>query len=378
MAKRYWTYLLASAGLALATVLPSGGIAGADTLPGTTALTGARGGTAAIHLSWTAAEHATGYHVETMDLTRPATGWTRMPGLVTGTSVDTSQLAAGTWHRWRVVPVNGTAEGTASAPMEFRTAGAVQYTRILALGDSYSAGTGNRDSAGRTCLRSPKAWPLLARTSTDPVPQFLACAGATTSSLRSSQLSAIPTGLTGRTLIELTIGGNDVGFASELRNCITSFTSCTRRESTLASRIDGLRPTLTQLYRDLRARVPGADVLVSGYPQLVTPSSPCSFAINSLFDTAERSMVVRLGTRLNNVIQAAATDAGVRTFTAGVVSRFGSIHAACGTQEWINQLVATYIESSFHPFEPGNSAYAAAVLATRTALGLTSTTRASL
>jgi lysophospholipase L1-like esterase len=238
-----------------------------------------------------------------------------------------------------------------------------QYTRFFALGDSYSAGIGNQDSkADPQCGVSPNTWAYLARSPWDPQPELLACSGATTVDVDLYQKGLIPWHAPGPTLITMTIGGNDAGFAPELTNCILLPVQCTHREPALNATVDALYNPLRLLYRDLRLRAPGADIFVAGYPQLVAPGLPCPLAINAPLDDDERRMIVRLGVRLNNVIQQAAFDAGVVAFTGEVTARFaGNQHAACGNDPWINDLVFSYRESSFHPFEPGNLAYALAL-----------------
>lgn len=327
--------------------------------PGTSWLSGGPGTTNNTqHLQWTAATNATGYYIETADLTQNPDTFSRLPYAVSGTSFDPGLLQAGHWYRWRVVPVNGLIEGPATNAVDIRTTGVPSYSNWYALGDSYSAGTGNQDSFGTTCLRSPTTWAYQAKAPWDPTPKLVACAGATTVGVRANQLGQIPWHAQGSTLVTMTIGGNDVGFADELQYCILGDTSCTTRESTINQAIDSLYTPLYTLYRDIRQRVPGADIYVSGYPQLVKAGTPCPYIINAKLSDAERYMITRLGARLNGVIRSAAANAGVFAFTDNVTSWFGSTHAACGEDPWINDYVISYLESSFHPFDPGNTAYA--------------------
>ncbi|MEN3613065.1 GDSL-type esterase/lipase family protein [Plantactinospora sp. ZYX-F-223] len=314
-------------------------------------------------LWWSSTAEATGYYIEVIDLARNPASWTRLPWAVSATSFNPGLLYPGNWYRWRIVPVNGLLEGPASVPIEIRTTGVPQYTRFFALGDSYSAGIGNQDSkADAQCGVSPNTWAYLAKAPWDPQPELLACSGATTVDVDLYQKGLIPWHAPGPTLITMTIGGNDAGFAPELTNCILLPVQCTHREPALNATVDALYNPLRLLYRDLRLRAPGADIFVAGYPQLVAPGLPCPLAINAALDDDERRMIVRLGVRLNNVIQQAAFDAGVVAFTGEVMARFaGNQHAACGNDPWINDLVFSYRESSFHPFEPGNLAYALAL-----------------
>jgi lysophospholipase L1-like esterase len=333
-------------------------------VPGQVTLGGSPGPTDnESRLWWSSTSEATGYFIEVMDLARAPGGWTRLPWAVSTTSFNPGLLYAGNWYRWRIVPVNGLLEGPPSIPIEIRTTGVPQYTRFFALGDSYSAGIGNQDSKpDAQCGRSPNTWAFLAKAPWDPLPELLACSGDTTLDVDLYQKGLIPFHGSGPYLITMTIGGNDAGFAPELTKCILLPVQCTHREPDLNAVIDGLYNPLRLLYRDIRVRAPGADIFVAGYPQLVAPGLPCPIAINVGLDDEERRMIVRLGIRLNNVIQRAAANAGVVAFTDNVTSRFaGNQHAACGVEPWINDYVISYKESSFHPFEPGNFAYALAL-----------------
>lgn len=342
-------------------------------VPGGVTLNGQPGSTDnTARLRWSASPNATGYYIEADDLSGVVDIWQRLPLPVTGTSFDPGLLQAGRWYRWRIVPVNGLLEGPPSAPIEIRTTGAATYTRFFALGDSYSAGVGNQDSQGIDCGRSPTAWPILARAAWEPATELIACSGATTREV-SLQVGQLPWRGPDRSLITLTVGGNDAGFADELRNCF-GLTSCTGREAMLADRIDGLYNRLRLLFRDIRFRAPGADIFVAGYPGLIAPGSPCPPVLNVLFDDAERAMIGRLGNRLNLVIEAAASNAGVTAFTTHVTTRFNG-HGACSAEPWINFVSLTYPASSFHPNEGGNLTYAFALNDRRILLNTTGAVR---
>src|SRR5262245_24790310 len=96
----------------------------------------------------------------------------------------------------------------AAAPADAATA--VHY---VALGDSYSSGlgAGSLISSSGSCDRSTKAYSALWATAHAPASYAsVACAGATTSTVNSGQLSALNATTT---LVSITIGGNDVGFS---------------------------------------------------------------------------------------------------------------------------------------------------------------------
>src|SRR5579864_2399842 len=78
-------------------------------------------------------------------------------------------------------------------------ASAQTAARYVALGDSYSSGlgAGSYDPASGSCDRSANAYPRLWANSHSPASfAFVACSGATTSSVISGQLSALNSGTT--------------------------------------------------------------------------------------------------------------------------------------------------------------------------------------
>src|SRR5262249_10452160 len=90
-------------------------------------------------------------------------------------------------------------------------------TKYVALGDSYSSGTGGRTYYDSNCEKSVHAYPYLLH---DEHPGWTfvhaACSGATTSSLLSGQMSRVTSDTD---WVTYTIGGNDAGFSSVIIDC---------------------------------------------------------------------------------------------------------------------------------------------------------------
>lgn len=88
----------------------------------------------------------------------------------------------------------------------------------VALGDSYSSGTGTRTylADGTSCQRSVYAYPSLIAASTGYALTFRACSGATTSDVAATQLSALSSTTA---YVTISVGGNDAGFADVLTTC---------------------------------------------------------------------------------------------------------------------------------------------------------------
>jgi lysophospholipase L1-like esterase len=90
----------------------------------------------------------------------------------------------------------------------------------VALGDSYASGVGSGSytTESGSCLRSTKAYPQLWTNAHAPSSfRFAACSGAKTTDVNANQLSAVSSSTT---LVSITIGGNDVGFAGVMEDCV--------------------------------------------------------------------------------------------------------------------------------------------------------------
>ncbi len=180
---------------------------------------------------------------------------------------------------------------------------------VVAIGDSYTSGEGTgsyyheTDQYGDTpsrreaCRRSPNAWPrqvvLPGKSSTigsladswnpDMAFSFVACSGARVANLASVDESwnkyngSMPGGQWGElaqldqgvidentTLILLTIGGNDAGFADVFHQC---FLGACPTEQSLDDTIDtSVVPLIKEIISEIRERAPQATILIAGYP----------------------------------------------------------------------------------------------------------------
>ena len=88
----------------------------------------------------------------------------------------------------------------------------------VALGDSYSSGTGTRSyiNDGSNCLRSTKAYPSLIAAARGYSLNFRACSGEKIPDVVNNQLSALTSATN---YVSISIGGNDAGFADVLTTC---------------------------------------------------------------------------------------------------------------------------------------------------------------
>ncbi|MEU0128169.1 MULTISPECIES: SGNH/GDSL hydrolase family protein [unclassified Streptomyces] len=219
----------------------------------------------------------------------------------------------------------------------------------VALGDSYSSGVGagSYTSDSGDCLRSTNAYPYLWKNANAPSSfKFVACSGATTSSVASSQLSALTSSTT---LVSITAGGNDVGFADVMQTCVLqSEATCVSRVNTAISQAQNTLPgALDSLYAGIRSRSPQARVVVLGYPRFYQLSGSC---IAGLTET-ERGAINNASDVLNGVLAKRAADAGF-TFSS-VVDEFTG-HELCSGDAWIHS-VSIPITNSYHPKAVGQS-----------------------
>ncbi|MEV6491258.1 SGNH/GDSL hydrolase family protein [Actinoplanes sp. NPDC051633] len=222
-------------------------------------------------------------------------------------------------------------------------AAAASRIDYIALGDSYSSGVGASGQIG-LCLRSSNAYPGLWAAANHPKSyRSVACGGATTDDVRRFQLGALSRGTD---LVSITIGGNDVGFASTMITCtLVSEAGCQAAVDDAVETGETVLPgKLDSLYAGIAGRAPNARVLVLGYPLLFDETAPsCGFAGLSV---AKRRAINQGDRELNAVIADRASAAGFEF--VDVTDDFAG-HGACSAQPWINGLVILPPTNSFHP-----------------------------
>lgn len=219
----------------------------------------------------------------------------------------------------------------------------------VALGDSYSSGTGTRTylDDGTTCQRSIYAYPSLLASAQGYALNFRACSGAKIPDVSSLQLSA----LSGRTAyVTISVGGNDAGFSGVLTACAEPWwaADCNRAIDRAQAYITNTLPgALGTLYRAIRARAPSAKVVVVGYPRVFN-GTDC----NSLtwFSPSEMTRLNAMADLLNSTTSSVASAAGFAF--ANPTARFVG-HAVCDSPEWINGL-SSPVRESYHPKVAGH------------------------
>ena len=265
--------------------------------------------------------------------------------------------------------------------------------RYVALGDSYSAGeglppyeTGTEDTekGGDRCHRSDDyAYPLLLTFVHETEPQFRACSGAIVDNVfgviqehggeENRQGLQVADGIGGDdvTLVTISMGGNDLGFAEVLKFCFRKPTCTTLPydgEETLERwinvHLDQIRSSLSSLYSRLEEGFPRARILALGYPALFPEAAPpvskpqdvlCR-AIFAGWKADERDAIREWGFRLNGIVELAATGAGAEY--VDISSHFAG-HEPCGAAgEWVrltDQPTRVDTDALFHPLRDGQA-----------------------
>jgi lysophospholipase L1-like esterase len=226
-----------------------------------------------------------------------------------------------------------------------RAAGAVTYA---ALGDSYSSGVGTGSyTLDSACKRSVYAYPYLwAQKHVGTSLSFVACSGAKTSDLLANQIQAVTSATT---LVTMTIGGNDIGFASLIQQCTLSDCSAaldsTRigLESTLGSKLDSVFDTVKS-----HAAL-GATIVVLGYPHVFSGAG-CLGTLG--ISSTEESKANQLSDALDALLAAHAQADGV-TYESALGAFTG--HAVCSSSAWLNGLNLFNTTESYHPNKAGHS-----------------------
>lgn len=117
-------------------------------------------------------------------------------------------------------------------------------------------------------------------------------------------------------VITIGIGGNDVGLVGKLKSCLMPTTchyaSDPDERAKLAGQIKSLYDDLQKVYLTALSKSPKSRIYAVSYPQIISQSSPCDPLTATLFDATERLFMRETISYLNQVIQAAALNVGVK------------------------------------------------------------------
>ena len=322
---------------------------------------------------------------------------------VSASSLETLPVQAGGSFT-TVVPGNGAKDAGEIL------SGLIADKRSLAiLGDSFSSGEGAfqylpaSPGVAEKCHRSPDTYLARTFTAAKVRVEILACSGAVTSNLLATQIDDD----SGATLADaqlgqlsrldsapgavvMTMGGNNIGFASIVRRCISPLDegSCASPQSyvdEVLARPDGIQAALVRAYKDtwIALNQPRlveerdgdfAPVIVLAYPEVVRsqPLAPCKVLGPLGFDVAEVKFANQLVTKLNatvkSAVDAARSDGFEVYYVGDTASAFLPDHSVCAAndQAWVNAALMTGPTSSkdesMHPSAAGYLGETAAIL----------------
>jgi lysophospholipase L1-like esterase len=229
----------------------------------------------------------------------------------------------------------------------------------VALGDSYSSGTGTREYFDSGCQRSIYAYPELVA---DEVPglelDFVACSGAETSDVLSGQVSSLSSATD---LVTISIGGNDAGFADVITECALPgwLSDCPGALDDAEEFIEATLPgRLDDVYDAISEDAPNAETVVLSYPRLFN-GEDCNGG--TFFSSSELKRLNEVADLLRDVTQERVAAAGAGFEFVNAIPTFVG-HAVCDSPEWLNGL-SWPVGESFHPNKLGHSnGYAPLVL----------------
>lgn len=281
-------------------------------------------------------------------------------------------------------------------------AGATPYERArsgryLAMGDSFASGEGawdyeegtdfddrddpwpfnNDDEDHNRCRRSKHAYAQLLAAGNDFAggSRFVACSGALIDDFyqpnhketgEDPQLEALGRDVS---LITLSVGGNNLGFADVLIDCVTSNLKAgltgrcqEHQQGMIKERMPQVRADLVKLYQRLRRDAPNARIIVVGYPALFeTQPDP---SLRNVLSAPDQRWMNEVAAEFSATVAAAAHEAGVEYVDPAAAFRGHGIGSA---DPWFNDLIpkgpgAMLTDpSSFHPNAAGHAAFAALI-----------------
>ncbi|WP_030864756.1 SGNH/GDSL hydrolase family protein [Streptomyces sp. NRRL S-37] len=244
------------------------------------------------------------------------------------------------------------------------TAHASASLDYVALGDSYSAGSGVLpvDPTDLLCLRSTANYPHVIAGRTGARLKDVTCGAAQTKDFTTSQYPGVGPQVNaldaGTDLVTLTIGGNDNGtFINAITACGTAGvlsggkgSPCKDRHGTsFTDQIDAnTYPALKTALRAVRAKAPDARVAVLGYPWITPAEADPSCFVKLPVAAGDVPYLRGIQAHLNAVVERASEETGA-VFVD--FSRISEGHDACkpGGTRWIEPLL---FGSSLVPVHP--------------------------
>ncbi|MEU3899016.1 SGNH/GDSL hydrolase family protein [Streptomyces sp. NPDC045251] len=264
----------------------------------------------------------------------------------------------------RVMTASVAAVGTLALGLTDATAHATPSLDYVALGDSYSAGSGVLpvDPTDLLCLRSTANYPhvIAARTGADL--EDVTCGAAQTSHFTQSQYPGVAPQVnalsTDTDLVTLTIGGNDNNtFINAITACGTAGllsggkgSPCKDRHGTsFEDEIESSTyPALKAALRTVRAEAPNARVAALGYPWIMPATADPSCFLKLPVAAGDVPYLRDIQASLNDAVERAAEETGVTFVDFSGVSEGHDACQSAGTR-WIEPLLFGHSLVPVHP-----------------------------
>ncbi|WP_374103053.1 SGNH/GDSL hydrolase family protein [Streptomyces sp. B93] len=240
----------------------------------------------------------------------------------------------------------------------------------VALGDSYSAGSGVLpvDLSSPLCLRSLANYPRVIASRTGARLTDVTCGAAQTKDFTASQYPGVPPQVAAlgpdTELVTLTIGGNDNGtFINAMTACGTAGLLSGGKGSPCKDRygsgfVDQIEtntyPALKAALRNVRDKAPGARVAALGYPWIMPPTADPSCFAKLPVASGDVPYLRDIQAHLNAAVERAARETGATFVDFSEVSEG---HDACkpGGTRWIEPLLFGTSLVPVHPNALGES-----------------------
>ena len=260
--------------------------------------------------------------------------------------------------------------------------GAASAGSVVALGDSYTAGAllpldPHADPAG--CLRSTRAYPVLVARALHARLTDVACTNAGVKEMTAAQQTYSGTKNPAQLdalapddkLVLLTLGGDDIGFLSVLRECMKvsigdlSGSPCKARYTAggtdqLAANVAAEASKIAQVLAAIRQRAPQARVFLVGYPDLFPQSGSCWPVVP--ITSGDIAYLRGIEIKANAMLAADARAAG-DTFVNTYAPTAGHDFCQPESTRDVEGLIPGSLALPFHPNARGQQAMANAVLA---------------
>ncbi len=234
--------------------------------------------------------------------------------------------------------------------------------RYVALGDSFtSAPLVPVTDVASGCFRSSANYPALVAKELGLKLDDRSCGGATTADFTASQHPGVPaqfSALTPKTdVVTVGIGGNEnklfaelVGRCPGLGGPQATGSPCTDLmtrggKDRLSTAIERAHPKIVAALREIQQRAPRAEVLVVGYPEMITPDNVCA---ELPLAPGDYPYAARINKALTDSLARAARTTGATYVDVWTASKG---HDICSDDPWVNGAVNDQKRAArYHPF----------------------------